>query len=589
MKSNKFTTNLIYKSFSILLLLIGFSAVGQGNFVAKSSKYQVKKNERFQITFSLNSDGDNFQGPNFENFHVLGGPNPNTSIRRINGRTSTNISYSYFLKPKRLGKFTIPSAIIKSKGKTIRSNSITIQVVDGKTEEEIQVSGLKDELFIRLILDKNTAYQGEQIIASYVLYYSKNIQDINQQKLPSLKGFWQKEIDLPQKQRLGQTTYKGKSYNTYIIKKSILFPQKFGKLTLDEMKISFLVHLPTKRRDMWGRWMTKRQEMELSSPSIELDIKPLPMEGKPANFSGAVGRFSFNSSLSNDSIKTNETVSLKAKLNGKGNLPLFKLPELKAPADIERYEPKPSDKINYNNSGVNGTKEDEYILIPRHRGTYTIPSQKFSYFDPSKSSYIELNSPIYTLNVEGNPINQNIITSINKENVDFIGKDVRYIKSTTNLLKDQPGLFNRYYFFLLWLAPILLAITLFLIKRFVLDRKKDENQMKIKKAGKKALKRLDVAKNLIKKNDSTGFYSECLATIYEYLREKLNVDVSDFQMEEIKFILSQKEVDITLISDLETMIENCQIANYGASHSSSSMENDLVKTKDTITQLDQKL
>ncbi len=574
--------------FSILFLFMSMTVLGQGDFVAKSSKFKVKKNERFQVSYSLNNSGSNFQGPSFKDFHVLGGPNPNSRVSIINGKRSSSITYSYILKPKKIGKFVIEAGSIESNSTTLKSNTITIQVVEGKTNEEIAVSELKDEIFIRILLNKNSAYQGEQIIATYTLYFSKNIQDINFNKIPSLKGFWQKELELNQKQRLGQAEYKGNTYQTYILKKSILIPQKFGKLLLDPMETTLQVSLPTKRRDMWGRWMTKKQEMLVTSPSREIQIKPLPMEGKPSNFTGAVGNFSFKSSLSEDSINTNETVSLAVQLSGEGNLPLFKIPNLKTPPDIEAYEPKTSDKLNYYSSGINGKKEDQYILIPRHKGSYTIPGLQFSYFDPKKKKYIHLESPSYALKVGGNGLGQHqqIITSISKENVEFIGKDVLYIKPTTLLSKDKETLFNRNTFIFWWLGPILFAVLLYLFKLFILDKEIDERSLRIKKAGRKALKHLDIAKGFIKKEDSTSFYSQSLDAIYDYLREKLNVDISDFQIDEIKSILNDKKVPGSLIADLESIIETCQIANYGPSKSSSSMEGDLVKSKEIITQLE---
>ncbi len=588
MKLKLYNTSHIFKVFPLLFLLLSMTAMGQTKFIAKSSKFKVKKNERFQISYQLNNSGKNFSGPDFRDFHVLGGPNPSTSVSIINNRRTSNTSYSYILKPKRLGKFTIGSGSIELDGQKISSNTLTIHVVEGKTDDEIAVSQLKDDIFIRVILDKNSAFQGEQLIASYVLYFSENIQNIDLDKVPSLKGFWQKDLELNQKQRLGQVEFKGNNYQTYILKKSIIIPQKFGKLILDPMEATLQVSLPTKRRDMWGRWITKRQDMLVKSPAKEIQIKPLPLEGKPANFNGAVGNFAIQSNLTGDSINTNETVSLNITINGVGNLPLFKIPNLKSIPDIEAYEPKSADKLKYRTSGINGKKEDQYILIPRHKGTYTIPGFEFSYFNPGKKQYVQLSTQDYQLKVGGNGIGQNqqIITSIHKENVDFIGKDVLFIKSSSVFTKGKEGLFNRSTFFLWWLSPILLAILVYLFKIFVLDKEQDEKALKIKKAGRKALKKLDLAKSFIKKQDSKTFYIYNLEALYEYLREKLDVDISDFQLDEIKNTLIQKQVPNELVVELESIIENCQIANYGASPSSSSMEADLIKSKDIITKLE---
>ncbi len=584
----KLHKNPIMKYLSLILLMISTTVFAQDNFVGKSSKYKVKKNERFQISYQLDNSGDNFSGPNFKNFHILGGPNPSSAISIINGRRTSSTSYSYILKPKRLGNFKIPPATIVSNGNKLKSNEISIQVIEGKTEEEIAVNSLKDDIFIRVILDKNTAYQGEQIIVSYVLYFSENIQNIELDKIPSLKGFWQKDLDLNQKQRLGQGEFRGNTYQTYILKKGIIIPQKFGKLILDRMEATLTVNLPTKRRDMWGRWITKRQEMLVKSSPKDIHIKPLPLEGKPSNFTGAVGRLSINSQLSRDSINTNETITLNVQITGSGNLPLYEIPSLKNIPDIEAYEPKSSDKLSYRSSGISGKKEDQYILIPRHKGTYSIPGISFSYFDPIKKQYNQLMTPTYKLKVGGTSLSQNqqVIQSINKENIDFIGKDVLFIKTKSIFTKRESGLFSRSTFFIFWLIPILFIVLIYLFKVLVLDKETDQKALKIKKAGRKALKKLNLANGFIKKQDSTSFYSISLEAIYDYLKEKLAIDISDFQWDEIKIILVNKKVSSDVISELETIVENCQIANYGASLTSTSMTKDLEKAKEIITKLE---
>lgn len=574
-----------------LVVLFSFAANAQIEFKASSSKYKVKKNERFQISFSLNASGKDFIGPAFEDFYVLSGPNPSSMINIVNGRRSSKNTYTYILKPRKLGQFKIAPATVKADGETYTSNAVTIAVVEGKTDGEVALEELKDDIFVRVQLNRNTAYQGEQIIASYVLYYNQSIQNLEIDQSPSLKGFWQKELNLKQNQRSGEAEYNGYKYNTYILKKSIVIPQKFGKLIFDPMKVTVGVNLPTKKRNMWGQWISRREDMQLVSAPREINIKPLPLEGKPANFNGAVGDFNLSSSISSDSINTNESVSLTVKLTGKGNLPLFKIPKLETPPDVEAYDPKNSDKITQNASGIRGKKEDQYILIPRNKGTYTIPAQQFSYFDPSKKEYIKLSTQAYKLKVGGSGLGNSpqVISNINKKDVDFIGKDVLYIKSKTSLQTGKSTFFNKKSYILIWFIPLIAALLIFLFKVIVLDREKDEHSIKVKKAGRKALKLLGQAQAHIKQNDSKVFYAKSLEAIYGYLREKLDIDVSDFQMDDIKDALNKKEVSETLISDLEKVIENCQIANYGASLSSSSMEQDLLKSKEIITQLEKLL
>jgi len=233
------------------------------SFKASANKTQVATGERFQITFTLNTSGTGFTPPDLNEFRILSGPNQSTSMEWINGSMSSSISFSYILMAIQEGEFTIGPAKIKTDNGILSSNMITIKVIKGanfqqqqsqnQTQQNIQPSSSNDgkfgnDVFIRLITDKSEVFQGEQLIATYKLFYRINIVDYNVNRLPAPKGFWAEDIKLPENIRPNSENVNGKVYNTAVFKKVILYPQETGKLKLDPMDIELVLRLRDRGR-----------------------------------------------------------------------------------------------------------------------------------------------------------------------------------------------------------------------------------------------------------------------------------------------------------------------------------------------------
>jgi len=248
-------------------MFVGFMAMADSTQFTMEGPEVVANGEQFRLGFTLNENGSDLQLPDLSNFDVLMGPSTqqSSSIQIINGKTTQTSSFSYIfiLRAKKEGKFTIRPASIKVNGKTYESNSLEIQVVKGEPQQAAsqqssqQQSGQqqqkqneapsgnisKENLFVRVAVDKTNVSKGEQILATVKLYISQNVplNGFDDVKLPSYEGFWTKDIDVPTQVNFTREVYNGKIYQVGILKKTILFPQQTGSIRIDPFEISCLV------------------------------------------------------------------------------------------------------------------------------------------------------------------------------------------------------------------------------------------------------------------------------------------------------------------------------------------------------------
>ena len=332
------------KYISILLLLLCTSmASAQVKFEAKASKKQLGINERLRIDFEMNEDGDNFNPPSFQNFTVVAGPNQSVSHAWVNGKRTFSKTYSYFLSPKKKGKFTINQATIEIKGEIYKSTPITIVVskaIDKPRDPNDPDVVVADNIHLVAEVSKANPYLNEAITVVYKLYVSPNTGVSNWREIesPRYNDFWSQSIDIKGLKILNGT-YKDEDYRYVVLRKTVLYPQKSGKLEIEPLSLDITVDVPTNRRNIFGERLMTQAHKTISAGSRTINVKALPENGKPANFTGAVGDFDFKVSTSKKELNASESLQASVSVSGNGNLKLFELPKLSVPSSLEVYEP----------------------------------------------------------------------------------------------------------------------------------------------------------------------------------------------------------------------------------------------------------
>ena len=530
-------------------------------FSASVNKNKIGLNEQFTLTFTLDESGDRFVAPNLSNFSVLAGPSTSSSTSIINGKVSKETSYTYRLRSKKVGAFTIYPAKIRVKGKELKSNTLSIQVLKSSPKATSNTSPeaiAKRNVFVQLELSNSNPYVGEQVIASYKLYFSQEVRSPELLETPTFTGFWHEEFDFGKNYPISETNIKSKKFQVALLKKLVLIPQHSGALPIAPMELEVPVATPTNQRDFFGRRTSRIVNIICSTGKRMLEVKALPKQNMPVDFSGAVGSFEFTTKLDRDSIQTNESANLSLRVSGSGNLRMIELPEFDVPIDIEAYEPKYKENINLEKFGLSGFKREEYLLIPRNKGVYKIGSVRFSYFNPSKEKYITVSSPSYTLKVKGassansTPV---VLNSFTKEDVNFIGKDILYIKtSLTNVRTSKDYFFGSTAFYLLLFIPLFLVIAVLLI--LLLSKKSIINLKKFKEgsSAKQAIRVLN--------DPELELHTAIENSLQTFMFKKWRLKRAQFNKADLLEVFHKKQVPINLINDFNKLIESSEMARF---------------------------
>jgi hypothetical protein len=600
-------------TYFILFLTVMAAQAEQTRFVM-SAPNAVETGKQFRLSFTLNDRGTNLKLPPdlTSNFEILMGPSTgqSTSIQTINGRTTTEVtfSYTYILMAKKEGSFEIRPASIEVDGKVFESNSLKIEVVKaqsqptqpqgggGNTETTGDPTSIdlgKDNLFVRVEMSKSNVFRGEQIISTVKLYLDPNIpiSGFDNVSLPTYEGFYTQDIEIPQQINFTREVYNGKIYQVGILKKTILFPQQNGRITVQPFSLSLLVQQRVKPRSFFDDFFSgfRTVKATVTSQAVSVNVKDLPHA--PANFTGGVGNFNITSEISAQNVTTNDAVTLTVKINGSGNIRLIRTPDLQLPADFEKYDPRATDNITATDNGVSGTKTIEYLFQPRFEGDYTIPAVQFVFFNPATGTYTTRTTQEYRLHVvKGTEEQSTIMSSRRKEDVQLIGQDIRFIKQgNPSLIKKGYTFYGTPAFYSVYAGSALLFLLLFVVYRKKARENANIALMRNKKANRVARKRLKAAASFMKQNNNEAFHESILKAFWGYLSDKLGIPVAELNRESAISGLQNKNVDQSIIDDLVVVVDQCEFARYAPASGSEARSELYSKAETTMSRLEKQI
>ena len=556
----------------------------------------VVSGDQFRLSYTINSQKvRDFRAPSIKEFEVLMGPSRSTqsSTQIINGNvTSTStITFTYILMAGKEGTYKIPGATIVADGNNYTSNSVEIKVLppdqssgagsgNSRNSSRNQANSGKitdKELFMMATASKTNVYEQEAILLTYKVYTQVNLTELRGD-IPDLKGFHTQEVELPNQKTFTLEHYNGRNYNTTIWRQLVLFPQQTGKIEIPSVTFEGTVSQMVASADPFDAFFNGGNYVNITknlvTPKLTINVKELPA-GKPANFSGGVGEFTLSSSISTQELKTNDAVTIKLVISGTGNMKLINTPEVGFPQDFEIYDPKVDNKFNLTRNGLAGNKVIEYLAIPRHAGTYTIPPIEFSYFDLKSQSYKTLKTDAYTLNVakgEGNA-DQVVANFTSKEDLKVLGQDIRYIKTgDTRLTQKDDYFYGSTSYWLWYIVPLVLFIAFMVIYRKQAMENANVAKVRTKKANKVATKRMKNASKLLAEKKSEAFYDEVLKALWGYISDKLSIPVSQLSKDNIEEELQKHQVADELIKEFINNLNDCEFARYAPGNQDEKMD-----------------
>ena len=571
---------LTYLILPILLCCANFLFAQELSFTATVSANEVSVGERFELTFSINGNGGSFTPPDLSNFQVLGGPNQSNSMTSINGVTTVTSSLSYILVATKTGTLTIGPGQVVVKGQKISSNTVRMTVVRGQMQQRQRVGQNATEgastdapadysksLFIKVIPEQHTVFQGQQLVLKYRLYTRLDIVDSRLDKMPDLNRFWSEEVKDAQQGEVQWhvETYKGLEYNVADVKQYVLFPEHSGNITINPFEMTFIVRVPVPVRDIMDQFFGSYQEVKLNvkSAPLQIQVKPLPENGKPAGFSGAVGNFSLLNSVDKTSLKANEAINYSLKISGAGNIKLLKTTDITFPADFEKYDPKIDDTVQVRLNGVSGSRNYKYLLIPRQPGEFSIPAPQFSFFNPVTKKYVVLSGKELKIQVAKGAVENTIaeFSAVPKEDLKVLDKDIRYIKTSGLGLSSAGEAFDTSIWYpLLWMLGPVLCVGAFILRNRYRVINADIVKVKSRKAVKVASRQLENAERQL--GNKKEFYEAITKGLYGYLSDKFNITLAELNREQIFIILKSAGISDSLIHQLMDTLDLCEMARY---------------------------
>lgn len=595
-----------------------------------SAKKQVMVGERFQVVFEANAEGKNFSAPSFEGFTVVGGPFTSTSssFQMVNGSMSHSVkcTYTFALQAYKEGTFHVGSASLNVKGTKVTSEPFDIKVIpddgshaapsgggdaagQGRSQQNTndpQVSG--KDLFLNVIPSKKSVYVGDQVVLTYKIYTKVPVSSLSVERMPSYAGFWTKDVsDNSNSLRQNSEYINGIEYTTAEVQKTVIVPQRAGKLTIDPMIIECVAQVRTESNrqrsmdpfeaffnDPFFNRNIVNVKKELTSQTLTLEVKSLPENGKPASFAGAVGNYNFKSEIDKTELSTNEAFTLTLTVSGTGNVELLQMPTPVFPPDFEVYDPKVTTSVNPTSNGLSGTKKAEFLVIPRRAGSFTIPAVEFSYFNPANETYQTLQSEPYEIKVEKGAGSDDGggggIYASNQEDIKYLGSDIRHIMTGDAHLKPMHTFFfgSAAYFVVLLVLLALFVILLFVLKKRE-QMSKDTAANRNRKADKVARVRLKNAYQYLKAKDQEKFYVEMSQALWGYIADKLGIERSKLSMDTVNETMKSKNVPDELTKQFIDTLNSCEFARFAPSSAEEKMDDLYQRGIDVISKAEKVL
>lgn len=556
----------------VLFSLLFRFAAGEVTVLASVDQNRLGLNETLtlKVTAEESNDFPKLDIRSVKDFTVISGPGQSSSFQWINGKMSSSKTLSWTLIPNRPGELMIPPLSVEVDGKLIETGSIPITVTQGgrPAAPRAEDQPAKDQaqsplLFLAGEVDKEEAFQGEQVTVHYKLYTRVNLRQYSVERKPKGVGFWQEELYAPKQPTLKETSINGVRYRVATLYKVALFPTSHGELTLDPMILNCSIEVPARNRPLSlfddffsDPFFSRTKQQIVRSDGLTIRVKPVPELGRPADYTGAVGEFRLSSRVDTTRVTANQALAFTVNLSGTGNLGLFQLPELDFPGGLEVFSPKTSmDKDPFRDE-ISGKRTWEYILIPRRDGQYLLPSVELSYLEPESGRWRSTATDPIPILVEPGKSSADGNQGLTKEEIALLSQDIRYIRQEAVHMRNISARMVPPAF---WLFN-LLAVTFFFTPNVVDYVKSNQNNRQGVARSRSALRR---AKKVLSKVESDDFES-VEQSVFDYFSDRMGVASAGLDARILKERL-RNLINTSSADDLTNILEICDRARFAPS------------------------
>ena len=516
--------------FLIIFFALGFALPQEISSSVSTKNISITESIIFTIKISDIDENPSVDISQIEDFFsIISGPNIGSEYRFINGDRTSSRSISWTLIAKNHGKLVIPSLRVIAGKKTLITEPHEIIVSKQNTDQSIK------DLFLEVKVSKDKAFVGEQVKLSYT-FYTRVASKVLSTEFPEYSDFWVEKLFDPVGMQFTPESWNdieidGNNYKSLKIYEVALFPLQEGVYTLESM----IMKIETKNKDssfnrlfwddpFFDTFSQRTRAKLLVSDPIKIEVSSL--SDIPQNFTGAVGKFTLNSSLSNSNIDEGSPTVFKVVLNGEGNLSNIGRPKIIFPEDIDVFEGETKVEKNISED-FSGSIIWEYNLIPRKNGIFMIDAIEIPFFNSVTKSWSNASSKDIKLSVNKSTIfdssdddilssNSNVIRYIRVGDQDWISSSKMNIQNTI---------------FYILIISLLLFIIPFFDSSFKKLKKFINNFVKVNTALNSAIKSIE---------SSNSIYDDGTKIIIKYFYQKNILSTKNIDISSLKNILIQK-------------------------------------------------
>lgn len=412
--------------------------------------------------------------------------------------------------------------------------------------------------FLKASVSNSTPYEQEAVVYTVRLYSTLKPYDWLQASVPKFDNCTY-EISDDISRVFTQEVLNGKTYNTAVIARYIIYPTQPGKITVKGNAFTGSVADGDAMRDPFSGqvFFTNSYQVNETPNNIELDVKPLPDASAHDDVNG-VGVFDVSISLGSKEFRTNEVAKFLVTVQGTGNLGFVSLPDLRRllPAELKLLKSEAVITKNSIGSDVKGKVVFECTVIPQKEGEFELPALPFEFFDAKSAEwYKRTTEPLRVSVIKGSQTH----TSDNSLKFDSTLQEAGRQKKQLEFYSDN------FYYWLWYIVPLLIFIAVLIAHRKRLALLADPELLKHKKANALARKRLKLAYAAMSKGNADLFYDEMLKGMWGYLGDKLGMPISDLTRSNVSTELKEAGVSTATAEAVIGFIDDCEFAKYGSS------------------------
>lgn len=561
----------------VATLCLASAALAQDiTFKAEVSNFQPEAGETVQLTLTFTGVQamPPIQLPDIKGVKVrfVG---PSTKFVVVNGRYSSTVSYIYHLFPEQAGQYEIPAVTVTVDGKSYSTDPITLNVAPGGAVPPQAAgvgTGMSGKVFLVLSVPKREVYVNEKVPLTIKLYIAQNE---NVRPVSNI-DFKREGFDVDTKldsrrygQELGGEAYEVIEFKAYV------YPRQTGSLTLGPAELvcqilvdtgqssSLFDDLPGIFQDdiFKGILSQEWRSVNVKSADLGLRVLPVPEDGKPADFSGAVGRFDFEAAVNPAEVKVGDPLTARFQVSGDGSLKDAVMPQFKDQEHFKVYDPQVREE--------DGKKVLEQVVIPKDAALQEIPAVSFSYFDVETGQYKTVTRGPFPVKVSpaaaesGAPVVA--VPSSEPEGKEVLGRDISFIK-------ERPGRFrpvghrvyHAWWFYVLTAAGIIGWVAADAAYHFKHRMRTDQAFAQKLTAPRKARNNLARAEGLLRKGVQRDFYDALFKTLQDYLSEKCGVAAGAMTTGAIGRALEDLSVSKSVETKIKNILQDCEMVRYAA-------------------------